>query len=280
LKKKFGEKINDRLIFTTDRCSKLWDKAEEKRLDLLEVPQKVGGRYSVLSAVGLFPLGLANFDINRFWDGAAEMVKRCLNYEAYQNPALTSAILTYLHYKNGINIYNNFYFNPELKSLGKWYTQLVAESVGKEYNNDNEKINLGITPIVSIGSTDLHPMAQLFFGGPHDKFTQFIYASQKEGSPIVSIEPFLPELVPNIANKSLADIMNAIYYGVKIAYIKNALPYSEIILHEISENSLGQYLQLKMIETMFLARLMNVNAFNQPKVEDYKRETREILTKL
>ncbi len=90
----------------------------------------------------------------------------------------------------------------------------------------------------------------------------------------------MPGLVDNINGKSVADVMGAIYYGVKIAYLKNQLPYSEIVMHEISENSLGQYMQLKMIETMYLARLLGVNAFDQPKVEDYKRETREILKKL
>jgi len=280
LKKKFGDKVNERIIITTDRDSKLWKVSEEKKLELLEVPETVGGRYSVLSAVGLFPLGLANFDINGFWDGAGEIVKRCVAKDVYQNPALISAILAFVHYKKGRNIYNNFYFNPELKSLGRWYSQLMAESIAKEYDLNNQKVNVGITPIISIGSTDLHSTATLFLSGPPDKFTQFVHASQKEGSPSVPTELFMPDLVPDIKGKSMADIMNAIYYGVKIAYLKNGLPYTEISMHDVSENSLGQYVQLKMIETMYLARLLGVNAFDQPKVEDYKRETREILKKL
>ena len=74
--------------------------------------------------------------------------------------------------------------------------------------------------------------------------------------------------------------MDAIYEGVKIAYYKNRLPYSELIMHEITEDTLSQYLQLKMMETMFLAQLIGVDAFNQPRVEDYKRETRDILKRL
>ncbi len=280
LKKRFGDKINSRLVFTTDKGSKLWKIAEEKGLDLLEIPEKVGGRYSVFSAVGLFPLGLANFNIEVFWDGAAEMVKRCTNKDVFQNPALVSAISTYIHYTNGLNIYNSFYFNPELKTLGRWYSQLMAESVAKEFDLNNQKVNIGITPITSIGSTDLHSTATLFLSGPKNKFTQFIHASQKEGSPQVPKELFMNDLVPNISGKSIADVMNAIFYGVKIAYLKNGLPYSEIVMHDISEDSLGQYLELKMFETMYLARLFGVNAFDQPKVEDYKRETREILKKL
>ncbi|MDP3696809.1 MAG: hypothetical protein Q8R55_02130 [Candidatus Taylorbacteria bacterium] len=280
LKNRFGEKVNERLVFTTDKGSKLWNEAESRKLDLLEVPKEVGGRYSALSAVGLFPLGLADFNIQGFWDGAGEMTKRCLSEDVYQNPALISAIITYFNYRKGFNIYNSFYFNPELKSLGKWYTQLMAESIAKEFNLNGEKINVGITPIVSIGSTDLHSMATLFLGEPRNKFTQFVHASQKENSPVVPKELFLPGLVPDIAGKSIAEIMNAIYYGVKIAFIKNALPYTELVLHEVSESSLGQYLQLKMCETMYLARLIGVNAFDQPKVEEYKRETREILKKL
>ena len=280
LKKRFGEKINERLIFTTDNGSRLWNIAESKKLKLLEIPQKVGGRYSVLSASGLFPLGLANFNIEGFWAGAYEMAKRCLNHETYENPALVSAIITSHHYKNGIIINNNFFFNPELKSVGKWYAQLMSESIGREHNLRGEKINIGITPLISIGSTDLHSMAQLYLGGRKDKLTQFIYASQKNNTPKVPTELFMPGLVDDIEGKSVSEIMDAIFYGIKIAYIKNGLPFSEIVMHKISENTLGQYLQLKMMETMYLARLLGVNAFDQPKVEDYKRETREILKKL
>lgn len=280
LKKKFGDKINSRLVFTTDKGSKLWNIAEEKGLDLIEIAGQVGGRYSVFSAVGLFPLGLVGFNVENFWSGAAEMVKRCTDKDVFRNPALVSAIITYVHYAKGLNIYNSFYFNPELKTIGRWYSQLLAESTGKEFNLNNEKVNFGITPLISIGSTDLHSTATLFLSGPKNKFTQFIHASQKENSSSIPSELFMPGLVDNINGKSVADVMGAIYYGVKIAYLKNQLPYSEIAMHEISENSLGQYLQLKMIETMYLARLLGVNAFDQPKVEDYKRETREILKKL
>lgn len=280
LKKRFGDKINSRLVFTTDKGSKLWNIAEQKGLDLIEIPEKVGGRYSVLSSVGLFPLGLANFNIEEFWNGAAEMVKRCTDRDVYKNPALVSAIIGYVQYTRGLNIYNSFYFNPELKSLGRWYSQLTAESIAKEYNLNNEKVNIGITPLISIGSTDLHSTATLFLSGPKNKFTQFVHASQKEGSPVIPAESFLPDLVPDLKGKSMADVMGAIYYGVKIAYLKNGLPYSELIMHEVSEDSLGQYLQLKMFETMYLARLLGVNAFDQPKVEDYKRETRELLKKI
>lgn len=280
LKKRFGNTISDRLVFTAAKGTKLWQLAEEKKIEVLEIPQKVGGRYSVLSPVGLFPLGLANFNVEKFLEGASEMVQKCLNHDSYQNPALASAILTNFHYEQGIKIYNNFYFNPELKSLGKWYSQLMAESIAKEYDVNNRKVNIGITPIVSIGSTDLHPMAQLFFAGPHDKFTQFVYASQKNNSPTVPSDLFLPGLVSDIGGKKIVDIMSAIFEGVKIAFYKNGLPYSEIVMHEITEDTLGQYLQLKMMETMYLAKLLGVNAFDQPKVEDYKRETREILKKL
>lgn len=280
LKKRFGDKINSRIVFTTDKGSKLWNKAEELKLDCLEIPEKVGGRYSILSSVGLFPLGLANFNIEGFWNGAAEMTKRCTSKDIFQNPALISAIATYVNYTKGVNIYNSFYFNPELKTLGRWHIQLMAESIAKELNLNGEKVNVDIIPIVSIGSTDLHSEATLFLSEPKHEFTQFIHASQKENSPVIPKDLFMPGLVDNLSGKSIADVMGAIYYGVKIAYLKNALPYSEIVMHDISEDSLGQYLQLKMIETMYLARLLNVNAFDQPRVEDYKRETREILKKL
>ena len=155
-----------------------------------------------------------------------------------------------------ISLLNEFYFAPELESLGKWYRQLVGESLGKSHD-------VGITPIVSIGSTDLHSMAQLYFGGPRDKFTNLIRVENEQGTAALA--------------KSFFKIMNAIYGGVRAAYIKNQLPFTEIIFEDISEHTLGAYMQFKTMEIMYLGRLMDVNAFDQPAVEDYKEETRKLL---
>ena len=276
LKRRF-ENVSERFVITTDYQSKLWVKAEEQKFALLNIPQKVGGRYSVFSTVGLFPLMLAGIDVNNLLKGAANMREICLHEDLKHNLALVSAILLYLHHKNGITINNNFFFNPELESVGKWYRQLMGESIGKEKDIKNNVVHTGITPTIAIGSTDLHSLSQLYLGGPRDKFTTFVYVPGTNKELGVPKDVVFPKLVEGIEGKSFGQLMDSIFEGIKIAYQKNKLPFAEIKLPEISEYTIGQYLQFKMMEMIFLARLLNVNAFDQPNVEDYKKETRRIL---
>ncbi len=250
------------IVITTDKGSKLWFFAKEKNFDLLEIPHNIGGRYSVFSNVSLFPLILTGINVRKLLNGALVMRNKCLNSN---NPAFVSASLVYLSNKK---ILDNWYFSNDLESLGKWYRQLMAESIGK-----NKK---GITPIISIGSTDLHSMFQLNLDGPKDKFTCFL-SLKKFNSDFIVSNFTENKLVEKINNKSLSKIMNAILNGVKITYMKNKLPYVEIILDKKDEYNIGKYMMFKMIEIVYLASLFNVNAFDQPRVEEYKEETRKLL---
>ena len=277
LTKKYGN-IDERTIITTQRDSKLWHAAIESGLACID-HKNIGGRFSIMSAVGQIPLRLAGLNVDELLDGAAEMCKLCLNKNFDENPALVSALLQYSHFVKDVHINDNFFFDPELESLGKWYRQLMAESLGKEIDTSGDVVYNGLTPSVSIGSTDLHSMVQLYLGGPRDKFTNFVYAQQSAIQVGVSGNTPFSGLVDSIEGKNMADIMDAIYEGVKKAYTKEAIPFMEITLPEISEYTLGQYMQMKMMEIMYLGKLMNVNAFNQPSVELYKKETREILKK-
>lgn len=265
------------LIVITEKGLKLWQLAQKTNLDILEIPQQVGGRYSIFSAFGLLPLALAGVDIESLINGAKAMHDRCLSSDWLQNPALISASLLYISWQKNWRTIDNFFFNPELESLGKWYRQLMAESLGKEFDLDGKQVNIGLMPTVSIGSSDLHSMVQLYLAGPKDKFTNFVYIPTNSSSIIVPQEVKFAGLVEHIANRSVNNLMSAIFNGVKIAYQKNNLPFAEIVLPDLYPYSLGQYLQFKMIEIMMLGKLFNINAFDQPKVEDYKRETKEIL---
>jgi len=212
-------------------------------------------------------------------EGATYIREACIDTNIEKNPAAISAAIQYLHYESGKNISDLFLFANDLESLGKWCRQLMAESLGKEFNKKGEKANIGITPIVSIGSTDLHSMAQLYLGGPYDKFTTFL-SVENSNSPIKV--PSLKEyskLVYGIQGTSLESIMSAIMEGTKAAFRKGKRPFVEIKLPCKSEYSIGQFLQFKMIETIYLGYLLNVNPFNQPNVESYKEETRKILQK-
>ena len=270
-------KALDRFVITTDYQSELWLEAQKKGIETLAIPQKVGGRFSVFSSVGLFPLALLGIDIQQMLTGAKLMRSRCTHYDTAKNPALQSAIILYEHYKKGIEINDTFVFNPELESLGKWYRQLLAESIGKEKNNQKKIVNAGILPTVSVGSTDLHSVGQLYLGGPKDKTTTFVELKKNWTDVAIPKKRMFPTLAENITGKSVVEVMKAIMNGTKIAYKKRGLPFCEVILDEISPKSFGEFMQFKMIEIMFLAKLMDLNAFNQPNVESYKIETKKLL---
>jgi len=195
----------------------------------------------------------------------------CLNENLFENPAALSAAITYIHYKRGRNILVNFLFASDLEGLGKWLSQLIGESLGKEKNLKDEIVNVGITPVVST-AVDLHSMSQLYLAGPMDKFTNFVKIKKNKNN----------IKIPDGETKTqtLAEITDAIISGVESAYAKRKLPFAEITLEDKTEKSIGEFLQFKMMEIMFLAGLLEINAFNQPNVEEYKVVTRKILGKI
>jgi glucose-6-phosphate isomerase len=144
----------------------------------------------------------------------------------------------------------------------------MGESIGKDGN--------GMTPTVSIGSTDLHSVAQLYLGGPHDKITTLIYGENQKYDITLPTEGTF-NLVENLNGKKVPQIMHAIVQGTKIAYQNQHIPFMEISFDTVSEGSMGEYLQFAMLQMMYLGKLMGVNTFDQPHVELYKAETRKIL---
>lgn len=268
--------ISDRVVVTTEYNSKLEEKAKQNDYIVLNQPSKVGGRYSVFSNIGLFPLAISGIDIEQLLEGAKVALVDLVNTHV-TNPSLRSAVIRYLLNKENYNINNQFFFNPELEFCGKWYRQLMGESIGKENDVNGNKVNSGIVPIVSIGSTDLHSMAQLFLAGPNNILTYFIYSPDSKLNQKVPEIRVFENLVESINNKSTLEILNAILSGIKSTYIKNNKPFVEIEIPVIDEYSLGMFLQYQMLEMMYLAKLLNVNAFDQPNVEDYKIETKKVL---
>lgn len=285
LKKPYGD-VRDRLMVISDEGSKFFETARKQKIERMGIPMKVGGRYSVFSAVGLFPLAVAGFDVRKLIEGARAAVEDGLLGDVSLNHALVSANTTMLHLEKDRSIHNTLLFAPELESLGKWYRQLMGESIGKEKDLKGRVVHTGITPIVTIGSTDLHSMAQLYFGGPDDKFTNIIsisgtpsFIKEGAGGGRVPSKLVFPNLVENLASKSLNEIMTAIVGGVTATYQKLKRPFISIELENLNEQELGYYFQFRMIEMMYLAQLLNVNAFDQPNVEEYKVETKKNLAR-
>jgi len=153
-------------VVTTNKGSPLWELAQDEHIDALEIPLQVGGRFSVFSPVGLFPLSLLGVNLPVLREGARVMRIRCLEAAMEKNPAAAGAAAAYAHYRDGKNIHTLFLFGNDLESVGKWHRQLVAESLGKQHDRSGAEVFTGMTPTVAIGSTDLHSVAQLYLAVP------------------------------------------------------------------------------------------------------------------
>ena len=260
LKKYQPNKYHEFVVAITDEGSSLWKLAEQQKFDRLPIDKEIGGRYSVFTAVGLCALDFAQVDTAEFIKGAQSV--------AVDDARISASIIAY-HAAQGKNIHDFFAFDTALESLGKWYRQLMGESLGKD--------GTGITPTVSIGSTDLHSVGQLYLGGPTDKTTAFIEVGHTQHEIQIPVMKEYDALVPHLQGKTLSVIMKAIVEGTRSAYIKNKIPCISYVIPKKSAFYMGQFMQLKMLEMIMLGYLLDVNPFDQPQVELYKVQTRKIL---
>jgi glucose-6-phosphate isomerase len=268
---KIIKKYQPKIFIISDRNSPLWNFGQKNKFLTFEIPEKVVGRYSVFSNVGLVPLFLAGVNIKRLLAGAQKANQVCLVDDHLKNLALSSALTIFYHYQKGKNIYSNLVFPPDLEYFGKWYVQLMGESLGKD--------GKGITPTVTTGTTDFHAIGQLYFDGPRDKLINFVFVENLGLDFEIENLGEFNQIFPGMEKKKIWQLNRAIFEGVKRAYLKKKLPFTETILEKLDEEDLGFLFQMKMIEIILLAKLMKVNAFDQPGVELYKIETRKILKK-
>lgn len=277
LKQYYPENHAEYIVITTEKNSILWLLAQKESWQTLEIPAKVGGRYSVFSAVGLFPLAMINIDIENLLKGAQQATNLCLKSD-HTNPAALSAAWQYALCKEGYHISNLFVFSNELLGLCKWWKQLVAESLGKEKKRDGIPNKDAILPITSLGSTDMHSIGQLFLANIIPIATTFVVLETKEQSPIIPhYDEQFNNLIANIQGKSLTTISKSIFQGIKKTYKIKELPYRTITIPEKNAYCVGQFLQQAMFEIVYLGYLLGVYPFDQPAVELYKQETRKIL---
>ncbi len=268
-----------RVVAITDENSPLWHEARSHGIATLTIPAIVGGRYSVFSAMGIFPLAVLGIDTTSLLAGAAAMRARCLALNVDTNPAAQLAAIQYAHGRAGRNIVDYFVFSKDLESVGRWYRQLLAESCGKERDKTGKKIlRTGYTPTVSVGSNDLHSVGQLSLGGPDDKCTFIVNVERAERIAVPKNGP-LRGLMPGLAGTEFHSILQAITKGTILAYADAKRPVVSITLPARDAYSVGQLLQLHLMQTVYVAELLRVNAFDQPAVEAYKKHTRTILEK-
>jgi glucose-6-phosphate isomerase len=272
--KRFGKGSATKQTFViTDENTPLAEKAKGEGMHFFALPSKVGGRFSVFTTVGLVPLTLLGFDIDTLLEGARQGVQASCTKNKPSSAAVIASFL-FEAYLQGARIHELFIWNPELETLGKWYRQLLAESIGKERPDGTQ---IGITPTIAIGSTDLHSVGQLIFGGRNDRFTTFVSvpSTWNQGQKLDMDSIFTS---PVLENKESNTVPKAIYAGVQTAYINHKLPFVSIELSAVSERELGAFMTLHMAVIMYLAQLFDVNAFDQPAVETYKKEVYRLLT--
>ena len=236
------------------------------------VPDGVGGRFTVFCEVGLSTAAVIGMDIEKFLQGAQDMDKACQNDDIWQNPAMLNAALKVAAYKkHGRNIEVLMPYGDYLKSLSEWYIQLLAESLGKQFDKEGNEVCEGRTPLVAVGTTDMHSQTQQHQEGTLDKVVQFIKVAKWAN------DLTIPNIFPNV--KKLADI-SGVKMGdaLEVARQSNADALKSnkrfnacFTLPEINEYHLGELMYLLAMSVAYEGELLNVDAFNQPGVEAYKR---------
>lgn len=272
LQKKIGKKYRGHIVITTDLSKGGLRKiANQEGFRTLPVPQNVGGRYSVFSAVGLFPSAMAGVDIKKLLAGARDMDGICSTEDIWKNPAYMSASLQYLAYQKGKNISVIMPYSNALKDFAEWYIQLWAESLGKKMT--------GPTPIKAIGTTDQHSQLQLYMEGPYDKIITLIEVERcKHKAPIPKMFKNIED-ISYLGGHTMEGLFKAEELATRIAMTKKQRMNYTITIPEINPFTIGQILFFFEVQTAFAGGLFEVNPFDQPGVEEGKKLTYGIMGK-
>ena len=273
IKNAVGNHLPDHLIITTDKEKGALRKfARQERLISFEVPEGVEGRYSVLSPVGLLPAAFTGINIKALLNGAKLMDSKISKSAPSKNIAYITALINFLSdTRKGKNIIVMMPYSSALNDLGDWFSQLWAESLGKKYSLKGKEVFTGQTPISALGVTDQHSQIQLYNEGPNNKLIVFIEVGKFRN--IVKIpSAFSKESnLRYLKGKTFNDLMRAEKKGTEIALTQNQRPNYTIKLPDISEETIGSLLYFWELVTAYAGKLYNVNAFNQPGVEEGKK---------
>ena len=256
---------NKLIIITEARDSNLVNIANELDAEIIVHKDYIGGRYSVLSEAGMFPAALMGLNINKFRN-----LKKLIKNKNFISSLLQNVASIYTLNKKGMKNSVIFNYDSSLNDLCSWYQQLVSESLGKK--------GKGITPILSTGPKDQHSVLQLYLDGPKDKFFTFFSSSNKDHKHTIP-GTIIPNSMKFLKNRSLQSIINAQSNATKNIFRLKKIPFRQIIFNKNNEEELGMIFTFFVLETILLARLMNINPFDQPAVEQVKFATKKILLK-
>ena len=280
LKEAFPHDYKKHIVVTTDKEKGfLRQIVKDEGYYDFEVPDNVGGRFSVLTDVGLVSSAFVGIDIDELLAGAGTMRDLCATPDINQNPAYLMGLAHYLYMKEGKNISVMMPYANALYDMADWYRQLWAESLGKKYNLSKEEVFVGQTPVKALGTTDQHSQVQLYREGPNDKVTTFLtVANFKYDYNIPLIYPEREE-VNYLGNQSLAKLLNTERLATEIALSKSDRPNCNIIFPKINERNLGEFIMLYEIMTVFTGALLEIDPLDQPGVEDGKIATYALMGK-
>lgn len=267
-----------RLVVTTDPAGGiLRDVVTREKYADLPVPDGVGGRFSVLSAVGLFSAAMCGIDVRKLLSGAAAMSRRAEQPDPRKNPAAMLALLLMGFYARGKRLHVMMPYSQQLRDLADWYRQLWAESLGKRDDLSGRTVMTGPTPIRALGATDQHSQVQLYRDGPNDKVFIFLEVERFARDVKIPRAAGTPAELAYLQGGTLGKLLNAEKQATEFALTANERPCLTIRFPRVDEHTVGQFLMLWEAATTIAGRLLHVNPYDQPAVQLGKDMTYALL---
>jgi glucose-6-phosphate isomerase len=253
------DKLKDYFIFATDPVkSELKDLGKELDILTLTVPTNVGGRFSVFSSVGILPALFAGYDCEKLLSHAHSFSSKFIDSEEFKN--ITSTVLNL--YADGVDQTVLMPYSSKLRDLSFWFVQLWAESLGKKKGEDR----VGLTPIPSYGATDQHSQMQLFMEGPINKLLFMLNVKNTENEIPLS-NTFKNSKLEILTKYSLRNLMDSEFFGTLKALEEQGVPYIQVEIERINEESIGELVLFYEILTTITGICLGIDPFNQPGVE-------------
>jgi glucose-6-phosphate isomerase len=275
MSEKLGRKTRSRIAaVTTAGAGDLHALAEAEGYAEFAIPKNVGGRFSVLSPVGMLPAALIGLDIRGIWKGAAAVTHDSWQPDLKKNLALRAALLHYLVWKlKHKSIQVAFPYSNQLWGSAFWFRQLWAESLGKAKSRQGDEIHVGQTPVAALGATDQHSQVQLYVEGPNDKVFTFWAVERFADSGKIPKAGLNLEAFDYLGGQTLAKLIDAERRSTAAALTEAGRPNCTFTLRKLDPEHLGAFLQLMEFQTAFLGELLGINAFDQEGVELGKKFT-------
>ncbi|MCD7780650.1 MAG: glucose-6-phosphate isomerase [Candidatus Gastranaerophilales bacterium] len=274
MEKELGDDYRKNVIATTDKnIGILKQLSDQEGYKTFYIPDDVEGRFSVFSAVGLLPFALVGINIEEVTQGIKDMDLALKNTDINYNIAAQNALIHFLmDVKCGKKISVMMPYSNRLRYVADWYCQLWAESLGKERDKNNNIVNTGQTPVRATGVTDQHSQIQLYNEGPNDKIINFLRVKEFDTNlEIPNIFEYTG--ISYLGGKTMNQLYNAEADSTMASLIDYKRPNVTITIPKVSPYYLGQLLYMFEVQTAITGALYNIDAFNQPGVEQSKNYT-------